>query len=279
MLRDPEATMISKFKFEHSKHNGYSDKLDVNDWALEHFLPSEDQPFEKTIWNFYLEIWKCRKIAHVLIVVYEKLKTDVASYIPRIASFMGLPVPASDKQARIEELCSFDWMSKHQHLFDDHHMHGRHEAFKAQFPELEQQKAAGKASVKGKGKGKDKGRSKGKDDKPKPTPKVGLQLGDEFNTKVNEETRQLLAKAWREHVTPVTGHQTYEEMAADLSSMHFNSHVERTKKELDNSDGSYRMWFFYIFLFLMVASRLVSAFNYFAYGTPVIRPHGPRSDM
>lgn len=217
MLRDPEATMVSMFKFHHAKHMG-SEETDVNKWALEHFFPNADRK-NKSIWEFYIEIWKCRDLANVLIIVYENLKTQLSSYIPRVATFMGLPAPASDTQVKIEELCSFEWMSMHQHLFDDHHMGIRHDAFKEQFPELEQEKAAGKAKVKGKGKGEGKGKAKGKDDKIKPAPKVGLQLGDGFNTTVHVKTRELLVQTWREHVTPVTGHQTYEDMAAELQAM------------------------------------------------------------
>lgn len=223
-IRDPEATMVSRFKFVHSKHPGETEATDVNDWAISFpFLPQKESPF-CDIWTYYLEIWKCRNVPHVLIVVFEKLKTDLASYIPKIASHIGLPAPSSDMQVKLEDLCSFDWMSKNDHLFDDHHNHIRLEAFKEQFPELHQQKAEGKSRVKGKGKGKGKGegKAKGKDDKAKSAPKVGLQLGEGFNTKVNDETRALLAKAWRDHVTPVTGHQTYEDMAADLySKMNF----------------------------------------------------------
>lgn len=217
LLRDPEAAMVSWFKFNIAKSSDPETK-DVNDWAPNHFLSTAVPGIGCHIWDFYIELWKCRKLRNVLLVVYEKLKIDLAAHIPRIAAFMGLPAPASDAQAKIEELCSFGWMSKHPHLFDDHHMATRKAAFQEQFPELAEGKAAGKAKLKGKGKGKDGkdiGKAKGKNE-PKPATKVGLQVGDEFNTQVSENTRELLARAWREHVTPITGHDTYEDMAAEV---------------------------------------------------------------
>lgn len=48
--------------------------------------------------------------------------------------------------------------------------------------------------------------------------KVGLQVADEFNTTITDDTRLLLAELWLQEVTPFTGHTTYAEMASDVAS-------------------------------------------------------------
>ena len=48
--------------------------------------------------------------------------------------------------------------------------------------------------------------------------KVGLQVADDVNTTITDDTRLLLAELWLQEVTPFTGHTTYAEMASDLAS-------------------------------------------------------------
>merc|ERR1719240_1072981 len=132
--------MVSMYKFEQSQ--GWDEeKTDVNEWAVDGFIAHP----HKDIWGYYLELWKCRTLPHVLLVVYEDLKEDLACHLAIIAKFMNLPVPAADVCNKILELCSFEWMLSHQNLFDDHHMKVRHTDFVEKFPELAQEKAEGKA--------------------------------------------------------------------------------------------------------------------------------------
>merc|ERR1712178_114234 len=137
-------------------------------------------------------------LPNVHLVIFEELKRDLEKELIAIAEFMGLPTPDDAMRAKVLELGSFAWMQKNEHLFDDHHMG----------PRL----AAGKGKGKGKGKEDGKGNAEG----PVSTTKVGLQVGDDVNTKVTEETRLLLAKAWREIMEPITGHATYKDMIEEL---------------------------------------------------------------
>lgn len=195
VLRDPEGALLSEFKFKLAK--GRIETKDVNVFAKSHFLPRSEVPptFGGHIWEFYAEFWQCRILPHVKLIAFEDLKQYLESQILPIAEFMGLPEPSPEVQAKVLELGSFAWMQKNDRLFDDHHMPARINR------------------VKGKGKG------EGKSDlflQQGFTSKVGLQVGDDVNVKVTEETRALLACAWRDIVEPVSGHACYPDMVKAL---------------------------------------------------------------
>lgn len=205
VLRDPETAMLSEFKFMVSKCHPRADSKDVNVFATSCFLPSvaggavEYPPwFGGYVWEYYIEFWRCRALPNVRLIAFEHLKRDLGSQIPVIADFMGISQVSSELHAKVMELGSFAWMQANDHLFDANHMPVR------------------LARMKGKGKGKGKGDEGGKVFKP--TTKVGLQVGDDVNTAVTEETRALLARAWREMVTPVTGHESYQAMIDELQT-------------------------------------------------------------
>jgi hypothetical protein len=196
VLRDPEAALLSEFKFMLSK--GIVEAKDVNVFAKSHFLPgSEIQPkFGGHIWQFYAEFWKCRMLPYVKLVAFEDLKRDLDGQILPIARFLGLLDPSPELQAKVLELSSFAWMQQNDNLFDDHHMPLRIE------------------SVKGKGKGGIKGKGKGV-----VTSKVGLQVSDDVNVKVTDETRALLSRAWHDFVGSVSGHPSYADMVKALHQL------------------------------------------------------------
>jgi len=200
VVRNPEATLVSFFKFKMMKSGAASG--DVNDFILSRAATpgggtetySQGPGFGGYLWDFYAEYWRCRNLPNVLLIAYENLKQDLDAHIPVIAEFMGLPPLDASVQSKVAELSSFAWMSKHDHLFDDHHVETRF------------------ASKKGNGKGKNKSCSKGSGT----TTKVGLELGSDYNTVVLPGTREHLHSLWRSLVTPVTGHMEYKDMVASL---------------------------------------------------------------
>lgn len=196
VLRDPEATLLSEFKFLLSKGAPVTESKDVNIFATLKFLPKAEHgaTFGGSLWEFYVEFWRCRMMPNVCLLAFEDLKRDLEKQVVAIADFMGLPALDPAVRDKVLELGSFAWMQKNDHLFDDHHMGAR----------------LAKAKGKGKGKGQEPDHLGVK------APKVGLQVGDDVNAKVTEETRALLAKAWREIVEPVTGHATYQDLIEEL---------------------------------------------------------------
>jgi hypothetical protein len=196
VLREPESTLVSNFKFLLTKGKPETEGKDVNAFAASYFLPNGKitQDFGGNVWDFYVEFWRCRSLPNVQVLAFEHLKQDLNSQIPVIAEFMGLPKPDGALHEKVAELGSFAWMSANDHLFDDHHV--------------------GPRIAKAKGKGKGEGKGEGKSGHA--STKVGLQVGDDVNTKLSDETRASLARAWQDIVTPVTGHATYEDMIAEL---------------------------------------------------------------
>jgi len=205
VLRDPEATLLSNFKFMISKGKP-STPHDVNDFArgrqwlmdsdatLKSEAAEDALTFGSCLFQFYAEVWKCRELENVHVVTYEDMRKDLGSLLPGIAAFLGLEPLSKECHEKVMELSSFKWMKANDHLFDDHHM------------------ATRLATLGGKGGGKGGNRPSHVR-----SSKVGLQVGDDVNTTVTDDTRMLLHTMWQKHVMPITGHATYADMAAKLA--------------------------------------------------------------
>lgn len=192
-VRDPEATLLSQFKFMLSKGHPAANTNDVNDFAKSSFfIPGGEGDFEmlfgKSMWEMYAESWQCRELPEVCVIPYEHMRKSPAVYLNVIADFMGLPPPSEELIAKVLELSSFDWMAAHDCQFDDHHVGTR----------------LAKLGRKGAGKSKP------------PAPKINLQVGADVNVTITEETKQLLTETWQKLVTPITGHKSYKDMLKDF---------------------------------------------------------------
>eukprot|EP00416_Gambierdiscus_australes_P041472 CAMPEP_0171099762 /NCGR_PEP_ID=MMETSP0766_2-20121228/52506_1 /TAXON_ID=439317 /ORGANISM="Gambierdiscus australes, Strain CAWD 149" /LENGTH=331 /DNA_ID=CAMNT_0011559465 /DNA_START=44 /DNA_END=1039 /DNA_ORIENTATION=+ len=192
VMRDPTATLLSWFKFEIAHNAPVVASRDINDFLKSNFVirggRDEFKPyFGGTLWDFYLEYWLCRKFPNVHVVVYERMRDDLGSQLSKIADFLLIPEPNEEKLKKVLELSSMEWMSANGRLFDDHFIGDR----------LARLPPRGLGAF-------------------KPAAKVGLQVAEQVNTVMNEESRETIARMWREIVTPVTGHPTYEAMVADL---------------------------------------------------------------
>jgi len=199
VLRDPEATLVSFFKFMISKDAAFTD--DVNEFAKQARWveggiadgppPSRFSTFGAYIWQFYTEFWQCHELPNVHVVSYEAMRKDLRALLPGIATFMGLGEPSEELCDTVMKLSSFDYMKEHEVQFDDHYFTTR----------MEKLHGTGEAS---------------KPEGHVTSSKVGLEVGPGINAKVSDETRKLLETTWQKHVTPITGHSSYAEMEASL---------------------------------------------------------------
>jgi len=194
-IRDPEATLLSEFKFSHSKGSPATQANDVNVFARSSaFIRGGEGDhklkFGKTMWECYTEYWQSRSLPEVYVIPYEHMRKRSREYLYTIANFMDLPAPSDELIEKVLELSSFEWMQAHENQFDDHHMDER----------------LAKLNGKGAGKG-------------NRSTKVGLKVGEGVNVSISDETRELLIKQWQEHVTPITGHQTYRDMLKDFEQI------------------------------------------------------------
>jgi hypothetical protein len=69
--------------------------------------------FGMDIWRYYIEIWKCRKLSNVSVVVHEAMKKDLNVLLPDIAQFMGLGELKGYRYAKAAEMSSFEFMKNH----------------------------------------------------------------------------------------------------------------------------------------------------------------------
>lgn len=182
VLRDPED--INDFARRGKWMEGGTGEYDEGD---------VEPTFGLRMWDFYTEFWRCREEPNVHIVTYEGMREDLAGLLPGIADFLGVEA-TEERYEKVLELSSFKWMKENEHLFNDNYVNTRLETLKG---------------------GEQEGGAEG--EKLVPASKVGLKVADHINSTVSEETKQLLADIWSKKVTPITGHTTYEQMAASFS--------------------------------------------------------------
>jgi hypothetical protein len=194
VVRDPEATLKSYFKFLFAKQVPGTESRDVNAFIRSaHVMPGAESQFGASLWEFYAEYWRCRHLPSVKLVAYEHLRRDLAKELHGINAFLSLPELEQERLSTVLELSSMKWMSANDGLFDDHHMGAR---------------LARRAAAKGKGKG---------EGTHVPTPKVGHELKEDgVVTELTPESRELLVQLWKQHMEPVTGCASYSEMIAQL---------------------------------------------------------------
>lgn len=205
-LREPEAVLLSYFKFMVAKGLA-GKKPDVNvfarcaQWATPDFVTEKLKPFDghlfgTDLWTFFREIWICRDLPNVHVLVYDEMKKDLDAMLPDLAGFLGLEASIANKDARsiILKMSSFQFMKDNEERFDDHHMGPRIATI--------MKKKGGPASV----------------PPSRTSSKVGLQVGKDINTTINEETRALIQSMWEKNVTPFTGHKSYNDLVADVLS-------------------------------------------------------------
>merc|ERR1712060_301474 len=104
---------VSGFKF--NRACGRTTITDINEYAKERLLDPEWQnfkPFGSSMWEMYVEYWRCRHLPDVLVIPYEHMKKEPAIFLSLIAEFMRLRKPTGETHAKILELTSFQWMSK-----------------------------------------------------------------------------------------------------------------------------------------------------------------------
>lgn len=192
VLREPEATLLSFFKFELGHNHPAVAARDINVFVQSKFVVpggggSEEALFGASYWDFCAEFWRCRHLPHVKLMVYEHMRKDLASQVDSLAEFLGVPAPSEDIRAVVLENCSMQWMSRNDNLFDDHYIGKRLQAIKSETPFQS-------------------------------VTKVGhvIKNDNETNTVLSDESRELLRRMWKERMEPVCGFSTYAEMIAAL---------------------------------------------------------------
>jgi len=193
IVRDPEKTLVSNFKFSMEWGDPAAESRDINLYIKSAVIVGpggwgEDGPeFGGTLWDQYAEFWKCRHLPNVKILVYEHMVEDLSSLLGSLNDFLGLPPLDANRKATVLAYSRIDWMKRNEHLFDDHYIAER------------LRRIAGESSQ--------------VQDCPS---KVALGAPKDANVTLTDESRQLLAHMWREKMLPVTGHSSYADMIQDL---------------------------------------------------------------
>eukprot|EP00543_Licmophora_paradoxa_P014755 CAMPEP_0202462510 /NCGR_PEP_ID=MMETSP1360-20130828/54261_1 /ASSEMBLY_ACC=CAM_ASM_000848 /TAXON_ID=515479 /ORGANISM="Licmophora paradoxa, Strain CCMP2313" /LENGTH=171 /DNA_ID=CAMNT_0049085015 /DNA_START=245 /DNA_END=760 /DNA_ORIENTATION=- len=162
--------------------------------ADEFIQKSKFRMFQTDPWEYYTELWEIRNEPNVLLLNYESLKKDapeLSNYLPAIAKFIGVTCSSEDEEkalcTKVAKLVSFETMKTNENKFDDNFVSRReHERGVIETAKENVTKVGTHGKV-------------------KPT--------------MDEKSLAILENLWKEKVTPVTGHETYEEFAKDVAAL------------------------------------------------------------
>ena len=74
--------------------------------------------FGASLWEYYVEFYKCRNLDSVLVLVFEELAKDLRASLPAIAEFVA--VDADDARLdRVATMCTKEFMMEHGSKFDE----------------------------------------------------------------------------------------------------------------------------------------------------------------
>jgi hypothetical protein len=176
-IRDPKDALYSAFKFM----EGWfvePGTISLDEFARGNYIGSGNY------WKHLLSWWPRRQDDDVLMLVFEQMKQDLPGEIRRIAAFIG--VEWDDELLAItEEHASLAFMQRHGDKFDDLLMRTLSEEV-ANLP-------PGSDSA-----------------------KVRAGQVGEHAQYLGEDVSAALDDVWRLEVTPITGHETYAALAAEL---------------------------------------------------------------
>jgi hypothetical protein len=210
VVRDPAAVVTSYYSFYVAKDHPLVRGKTLDQWATE--LAHAGTPHNGTLWDYYLQLWRCRcaalgavaqlsdvaerraaaSAAPMLLLEYGALAADLPSHAQRIAEWLGgggggRVDTSNENVARAAQLASREAMAAAACQFDDHFLY-------------EKGTAAGCAHVM------------------QMAQKV-LPLGA-ARPQLSAATEELLAATWRERVAPCTGHASYADLAHALAKDH-----------------------------------------------------------
>eukprot|EP00993_Chasmostoma_nieuportense_P002333 NODE_3138_length_1024_cov_19.607581_g2994_i0.p1 GENE.NODE_3138_length_1024_cov_19.607581_g2994_i0~~NODE_3138_length_1024_cov_19.607581_g2994_i0.p1 ORF type:complete len:319 (-),score=91.02 NODE_3138_length_1024_cov_19.607581_g2994_i0:67-975(-) len=178
-MRHPAKVLVSFFHF--GKAKGHFAHTSADEFAL-----SADWLGTRinggNVFQYYLEMWKCRHLPEVLILAYEHMQQDLAGAIQRVAKFMDIPC-GEELRGRVEGMCTHGFMMEHADRFDDRWI-------KRRLREL------GTATS-------------------KTTPAVSKVTAGHADA-LGQPALDRLQACWEEIVTPETGLRTYQDMIDQL---------------------------------------------------------------
>ena len=98
-IRDQERTVISWYNFLEDKQvPQILEQNNVSEFAFNKEFFVDSMRFGASLWESYIEFWKCRHEPNVLVLVFEDLVKDLPRQIQRIAHFISVEVLDGERQ-------------------------------------------------------------------------------------------------------------------------------------------------------------------------------------
>lgn len=121
MVRSVEAVALSWWNFLKDKEVPAVQPLSLSEFVHNKDFFDEGMRFGATIWEYYSEFYRARRLPQVLVLCYEDLEDDLRGHLGIIAEFMGLDPEKAEGAAaeRVVRLCSRDSMRTMGSKFDE----------------------------------------------------------------------------------------------------------------------------------------------------------------
>jgi len=180
IVRDVEKTMLSWWRFLHEKDIPPLRKYtSASEFVFDKNFVVDGMRFGATIWQYYVEFFRCLDLPNVLVLVFEDLEKDLQGHLPLLADFLGVKRPDDEAAKRILALCSKEGMAGMSSAYDESWT----------YDELRRL-----------------GRSPNNSESFKPAPRVHLTSSGEV---LDSAAKEMLGQRWAEDVCKETGLADY----------------------------------------------------------------------
>jgi hypothetical protein len=193
----------------------------VSEFAFDDMFVVSSMRFGASLWEYYVEFWRCRHLDCVLVLVFEEMLQNLRQLLPTLVQFAGLgdryPDGSPEAEATLDtvaEMCSKEFMMEHGAQFDESWCHKRLvELARMAEPEgfcpAPRVTSGHRDSLDADAVVRTHGRSPSLLSRPESIPWCRL-----IAWCAGEQA--FLEKQWALQVTPHTGHATYADMVAEL---------------------------------------------------------------
>lgn len=202
-VRDPERVAISWFNFLYQKQVppvmecGSVSNLIVN----EDFF-AQGMRFGASIWEYFLEYYKCYKHPNVLVLVFEDLIKEKEKHVRLIADFMGVGPLSHQVMEMVVDGSSKETMAKHESRIDESWTYERIKEL-GRSPDIEGWKPATRVVM------------------------------EPHQDEISDDAKRFLEQKWKQTIAKETGCETYQAFA-DLFRSEINNRLANidTKQHL-----------------------------------------------
>lgn len=91
----------------------------VSEFVFDKDFVAENMRFGASLWEYYVEFYRCLDLPQVLVLCFEDLQSDLAAHLDLLSDFLGCSRLSSEARDRVLQQCSREGMVINSSKFDE----------------------------------------------------------------------------------------------------------------------------------------------------------------